>query len=64
MKALIAVLIFGIIATSASAAGTDMHTLRPEFSSQQQHSTPRRTPERIDISVMALRALVAINGRS
>jgi hypothetical protein len=43
MKALIALLILGSIGTSASAAGTDMHLLTPAFSSQQQHSTPRRS---------------------
>jgi hypothetical protein len=39
MKALIALLILGSIGTSASAAGTDMHLLRPVFPSGQQHST-------------------------
>jgi hypothetical protein len=43
MKALIALLILASIATSASAAGTDMHLLTPAFSSQQQQSTPGRS---------------------
>jgi hypothetical protein len=43
MKPLIALLILGSIATSASAAGTDMHLLTPEFSPQQEHSTPSRS---------------------
>jgi hypothetical protein len=43
MKALIPLLILGSIGTSASAAGTDMHLLTPEFSSQQQQSTPSRS---------------------
>jgi hypothetical protein len=43
MKALIALLILGSIATSASAAGTDMHLLTPAFSSHQEHPTLSRS---------------------
>ena len=65
MKPLIALLILGSIATSASAAGTDMHLLTPEFSPQQEHSTPSRSTivtrsRAIDISAVAPRG--SVNG--
>jgi hypothetical protein len=42
MKPLIALLILGSIATSASAAGTEMHEMANEHASQQQDSTLSR----------------------
>jgi hypothetical protein len=38
MKPLIALFILGSIATSASAAGTEMHEMASEHASQQQES--------------------------
>jgi hypothetical protein len=42
MRPLIALLILGSIATSASAAGTDIHEMASEHAFQQQPSTQSR----------------------